>query len=178
MSMTRWDPWGEMVSLRDAMDSLVAESFIRPSGSSGIAGSSSALALDIREQGDDFVVTAPVPGMQPDDVEITVLGDSLRIRGERRDEHQEQGENDRWLFREQRYGTFERAVRLPSTVRADDANAEFKDGILTVTLPKAEEAKERRIQVRGSGSGQNEAREVPIESGNTAGNGKQDASAG
>lgn len=163
MSITRWDPWSETVSLRDAMDSLVAESFVRSAGQGG-ASSSSPLALDIREEGDDYVVTAPVPGMQPDDVDITVLGDSLRIRGERREERKQQGENSRWLVREQRYGTFERSVRLPSTVRADDANAEFKDGVLTITLPKSEETKERRIQVRNSASDQNEAHEVPIES--------------
>ncbi len=163
MSITRWDPWGDMVSLRDAMDNLVAESFVRPR-SEGTGGGAS-LALDIREQGDDYLITAPVPGVQPDDVEITVLGDTLRIRGERRESREEQREGNRWLLREQRYGMFERSVRLPSTIRADDAKAEFKDGILTVTLPKSEEAKERRIQVRGSGSGQKESQEVPIESG-------------
>jgi HSP20 family protein len=159
MSITRWDPWGEMVSLRDAMDSLVAESFVRPRGDSTSGGT--VLALNIREQGDNYVITAPVPGIQPEDVEITVLGDNIRIRGERREQREEQGENNRWLVREQRYGTFERSVRLPSTVRADDAQAEFKDGILTITLPKSEEAKERRIQVRG-GAG---SKDIPIESG-------------
>ncbi|HEV2108141.1 MAG TPA: Hsp20/alpha crystallin family protein [Thermomicrobiales bacterium] len=162
MSVSRWDPRGDMVSLREAMDSLVAESFVRPGQA---AGGSAALALDIREEGDNYIVTAPVPGMEPDDVEITVLGDSLRIRGERREKHEEQGQNNRWLVREQRYGVFERSVRLPSTVRADEANAEFKDGILTITLPKSEEAKERRIRVRGGSSGQNKPQEVPVESG-------------
>ncbi len=163
MSISRWDPRGDMVSLREAMDSLLAESFVRP-GQQGTGGSA-VLALDIREEGDNYIVTAPVPGMEPDDVEITVLGDSLRIRGERREKREEQGQNNRWLVREQRYGVFERSVRLPSTVRADEANAEFKDGILTVTLPKSEEAKERRIRVRGGSSGQSESQEVPVESG-------------
>jgi HSP20 family protein len=149
MSMTRWDPWGEMVSLRDAMDRLLSESFIRPRGetSSGTMGS---LAVDVREVGDNFEITAPIPGMSPDDLEITVLGDAVRIRGERRDQRQEGGEGHRWLMREQRFGAFERTVRLPSPVKADAANAEFKDGMLTISLPKTEEAKERRIPIQGS----------------------------
>jgi HSP20 family protein len=162
MSITRWDPWSDMVSLRDAMDRLLAESVVRPRGESG--GMTSSLAVDVSERGDDFVVTAPIPGVSPQDVEISILGDTLRIHGERREERQEGGEGQRWLIREQRYGSFERMVRLPSPVKADSANAEFRDGILTITLPKTEEAKERRIPVRG-GMGQGQAQDVPIEAG-------------
>ncbi len=160
MSITRWDPWDEVVSLRDAMDRLLAESVVRPRGEGG--GMTSSLAVDVREQGDDFVVTAPIPGVTPDDVEISVLGDTLHIRGERREQRQEGGEGQRWLLREQRYGAFERMVRLPSAVKADRANAEFRDGILTITLPKTEYAKERRIPVHGGRAG-NQAQDVPIE---------------
>jgi len=160
MSITRWDPWDEVVSLRDAMDRLLAESVVRPRGEGG--GMTSSLAVDVREQGDDFVVTAPIPGVTPEDVEISVLGDTLRIHGERREQRQEGGEGQRWLLREQRYGAFERMVRLPSSVKADRANAEFRDGILTITLPKTEEAKERRIPIHAGRAG-NQAQDVPIE---------------
>jgi len=149
MSMTRWDPWGEVVSLRDAMDRLLSESFTRPRGGEN-SGTTGSVAVDVREMGDNFVITAPIPGMSPDDVEITVLGDAVRIRGERREQREEGGEGHRWLMREQRFGAFERTVRLPSPVKAEAANAEFKDGMLTISLPKTEEAKERRIPVRGS----------------------------
>ncbi len=149
MSMARWNPWGEMVSLRDAMDRLLSESFIRPHGEAEITARGS-LAVDVHEEGDQFVVTAPVPGVSPDDVEISVLGDAIRIRGERREDRQEGGEGERWLMREQRYGAFERVIRLSSTVKAENAEASFKDGILTIMLPKSEEAKERRIPIRGS----------------------------
>ena len=161
MSITRWDPWGEMVSLRDAMDRLLAESVVRPRGETG--GMPSSLALDVREQNDDFVISTPIPGVKPEDVDISILGDTLRIRGERREERQEGGEGKRWLLREQRYGSFERTLRLPSAVKADQAQADFRDGILTITLPKAEEAKERRIPVR-AGAGGGQAQDVPIES--------------
>lgn len=150
MSITRWDPWGEAVSLRQAMDSLLQESIVRPRGSSGGGASAVTLALDIEERGDDFVITTPIPGMKPENVEISVLGDTLRIRAERRDERREEGEGKRWLLREQHYGAFERTVTLPSTVKADQANAEFTDGILTITLPKAEETKERRIPIQAA----------------------------
>jgi HSP20 family protein len=103
-----------------------------------------------------------VPGVAPDDVEITVLGDTLRIRAERRDEQQKGGEGQRWIVREQRFGAFERAVRLPTAVKADAAQAEFKHGVLTISLPKADEAKERKIPIgRGQSGGQ--STDVPIE---------------
>jgi HSP20 family protein len=157
MSITRGDPWGDMVSLRDAMDQLLTESVVRPSGGGG-----GGLPLDVSERGDEFVVTAPIPGVSPEDVEISVLGDTLRIHGERREERQEGGEGQRWLLREQRYGSFDRMVRLPSHVKASDANAEFRDGILTITLPKTDEAKERRIPIQAQG-GKDRAQDIPIE---------------
>ncbi|MGH2618614.1 MAG: Hsp20/alpha crystallin family protein, partial [Thermomicrobiales bacterium] len=73
MSITRWDPWSDMVSLRDAMDRLLAESVVRPRGE---GGGMSSLAVDVYEKGDDFVITTPVPGVVPDDVEISMLGDT------------------------------------------------------------------------------------------------------
>lgn len=168
MSITRWDPWGDMVSLRDAVDRLVSESFIRPA--EGGRAAPSTLAVDVREEGDDFVVTAPLPGVNPDDIEITVLGDVVRIRGERGEDRQEGGEGQRWLVREQRYGFFERAVRLPSPVKADSVEAEYRDGILMLRLPKTEEAKERRIPLR-SGAQSAQGQDIPISSqaGTTAG---------
>jgi len=161
MSISRWDPWGEMVSLRDAMERLLAESVVRPRGG-GASGGAATLALDVHEEGDDFVISAPAPGVSPDDVEITVRGDTVRIHGERRDQREEGGnEGQRWLMREQRFGSFERVIQLPSAVKAEAAHAEFKDGVLTVKLPKTEEAKERRIPVHGGQTGQ--PRDIPIE---------------
>jgi HSP20 family protein len=163
--MTRWAPFGEIVSLRDAMDRLMSESFIRPQGENS-GGTPGTLAVDVREEGDNFVVSAPIPGVAPDDVEITVLGDTLRIRGEQREERQEGGEGKRWLVREQRFGMFERLVRLPSPVKADAAKADFRDGVLTATLPKTEEAKERRIPVQaGQTNGQTQATAIDASSG-------------
>jgi HSP20 family protein len=160
MSISRWDPWRDMVSLRDAMDRLLAESFVPMRGEK--AGSAAALSVDVSEQGDNYVVTAPVPGVAPDDVEITVLGDTLRIRGERRESKEHQGEGQRWIMREQQFGAFERTVRLPTAVKPETAKAEFRDGVLMIMLPKTEEAKERRIPVN-AGASQQRAEEIPVE---------------
>jgi HSP20 family protein len=174
MSITRWDPFGDMMSLRDAMERLFAESVVRPqaTNSGGSGSGTSSLALDVHEQGDDYVVSAPIPGVNPDDVDITVRGDMLRIRGERREQHQEGGENKRYLMREQRFGSFERVIQLPSAVKADGAKADFKNGVLTITLPKSEESKERRIPVQG-GQQSGKAQEVPIESQSSSGSSNQ-----
>ncbi len=148
MSITRWDPWGDIVSLREAMNNLLEESFVRPRQGQGQPGAPAGLALDVQETPDAFVVTASVPGVPAEEVDITVLGDTLRIRGERRDERSEEGQGGRWLLRERRFGAFERTVALPTTVKADAATADFKDGVLTVTLPKKELAKPRSIKVQ------------------------------
>jgi HSP20 family protein len=160
MSSTRWDPWSEFVSLREAMNNLLEESFVsrprpgeeEPTGGERRAAAAqtaaSGLAVDIRESAEGYEVTASVPGVSPDQVEITVLGDRLRIRGERRDDAQERDPDGRWVLRERRFGAFERSVTLPSAVKADAATADFKEGVLTITLPKADEARPRAIPVR------------------------------
>ena len=149
MSISRWDPWGDIVSLREAMNNLLEESFVRPRQGAAGTGAAAGLALDLRETADAFVVTASVPGVDAADVNIPVLGDTLRITGERREDREQQGQEGRWILRERRFGAFERTISLPTSVKSDQATADFKDGVLTVTLPKAEEARPRSIPVRG-----------------------------
>lgn len=159
--MQRWDPWSDIVSLREAMNSLLEDSFVRARGGSPRMGGS--LAVDVKEKDDAFEIRASVPGVKPEDVDVSVLGETVRIRGQfeserRSDKDQAQKQNDgtesagghqgeRWIIRERRSGSFERAISLPSAVKSDDATAEFQDGVLTITLPKAEEAKPRSIPV-------------------------------
>ena len=149
MSITRWDPWTEAMSLREAMDSLLQESVVRPRGMGRGEGrvGGMELALDVEERGDAFVITAAIPGMKPENVDLSVQGDTLQIRAERQEERREEGEDRRWVLREQRYGTFARRLTLPSAVKADQAQAAFQEGMLTITLPKAAEAQTRRIPV-------------------------------
>ncbi len=150
MSITRWDPWGDIVSLREAMNNLLEESFVRPRPGIAGPGMASSLALDVKETPETFIVTASVPGVPPSDIDITVLGDTLRIRGHRKEDVEEATEGSRWLLRERRFGAFERTVSLPSVVNSDGATADFQDGVLTISLPKADIAKPRSIPVTGS----------------------------
>ncbi|GAB4534503.1 MAG: Hsp20/alpha crystallin family protein [Anaerolineae bacterium] len=146
--LIRWDPFGEMVSLRDAIDRLFEESFVRPLGDRPwLRGGPQALALDIYETDDNLVVEASLPGIKPDDVEISVVGNSLTIKGETEHE-EEKKEKGKYHFRERRYGAFQRTVSLPVEVNADKAEATFENGVLKLSLPKIEEAKPKRITVK------------------------------
>ena len=146
--LIRWDPFREMVSLRDAMDRLFEESFVRPFGGWPLLGGEArTLALDIYETDDDLVVEASLPGISPDEVDISVVGNTLTIKGEH-EEEAEKGEKGKYHCRERRYGAFQRTISLPVEVNANKAEAVFKDGILKLTLPKVEEAKPKRIEVK------------------------------
>jgi HSP20 family protein len=163
MSIQRWDPWRDIVSLREAMNSLLEESFVRPRpGTSQVAG----MPIDLRETDSGYVVEATLPGAKPEDVEISVLGDTLRISAQVHDTSEQSGE--KWLVRERRFGRFERALTLPMQVKSDAATADFRDGVLSISLPKAEVARPRSIQVRPStsasvGSGQQSGQPIEVE---------------
>ncbi len=146
MAIQLWDPFREVVSLRDAMNALLQESFVRPTGLFSQDGSA-VLPLDVSETDDEFVIKASVPGIRPEDVQITVQGDTLTIRGESQSEEEKNGE--RWHLRERRHGAFQRSLTLGTPVEADGAQAHYEHGVLTLTLPKAEAAKPRQIKVGG-----------------------------
>jgi HSP20 family protein len=145
----RLDPFREMMTLRDAMDRLVQQSFVRPSQLlASVRGE--ALALDVIDRGDAYEVRAALPGVRPEDVDVTVQGDQLTIRGETHAQQERSG--DTWLVREQRSGTLERSITLPGIVNSENAEARIENGVLTLHLPKAEETRPRRITVGSSGS--------------------------
>jgi HSP20 family protein len=151
MAIERWDPFREAVSLRDAMNTLLQDSFVRPGGMPGQAGYST-MPLDVGETENEFVVKAALPGVKPDDVQITVHGDTLTIRGECQAEEEKKGEQ--WHLRERRFGSFQRSVALATPVDSEKAQAHFEHGVLTLTLPKSEAAKPRQIKVNGASQGQ------------------------
>lgn len=144
MSIQRWDPWRDIISLREAMNSLLEESFTRPRA--GMAAMVSGMAVDLRETDDAYIVETVLPGATADDVQISILGDTLRVSAEIQENEEQQ--EARWLIRERRFGSFERTIALPSQVDAAGAEAEFNDGILKVRLPKSGEAQPQQIQVR------------------------------
>jgi HSP20 family protein len=134
-----------MLTLRQAMDRLFEESFVRPTrmweGQAELY-----LPLDIYTTKEAVVIRASVPGVNPDDVEITAEGGTVTIRGETK-APKEQGT---FLLQEQRYGPFARSIDIAIPVQADKAEAAFDNGVLTLTIPKAEEIKPKVIKVKSA----------------------------
>lgn len=151
MATQKWDPFRDMVSLRDAMNTLFDDSVVRGrSGAGGFFQVGNPMPLDVRETQGAYIVELVAAGAAPEDVNLSILGDTLRISATVRDREAREGET--WLVRERRFGSFERTVTLPAAVKADEATAEFDHGILRITLPRADVARPRQIPVRLGGS--------------------------
>jgi HSP20 family protein len=145
-NITRYNPYGELVTLRDAMGRLFEDSFVSPLTWRQLDGEMLNPAMDVHQTGDEIIVTASLPGLKAEDVDITITGQTLAIRGEFKAD--EKVERDQYLYRERRYGTFHRQVELPVRVQGDATTATFEDGVLTLRIPKAEEVKPRQIKVK------------------------------
>jgi HSP20 family protein len=143
-NLTRWEPVREMMTLREAMDRLFDDAFTRPLSLRD--GGWSTPAIDMYQTDNDVVVRAALPGFKAEDVQINVTGEVLTIRGEMKREEEQQ--EKAWHLREQRWSSFERSIALPTDVVPEKAQADFDNGILTITLPKAEEVKPKTITVK------------------------------
>jgi len=149
MVMQRWEPFKEMVTLRNAMDRLFEDSFVRPTTWWVEGDSRGALALDMYQTANEVVVKASLPGFRPEEVDISIVGDTLSIKAEHKEESEtREGE---YFLKERRYGVLSRVVNIPVNVKSDKAEALFENGVLTLTLPKAEEAKPKQIKVKAKG---------------------------
>jgi HSP20 family protein len=145
-SIIRWEPVRDLVSLRDAMDRLFEESFVQPwMGWSGL-GEEGKLALDMYQTKDAVVVEAPIPGVKPEDVEITITGDVLTIKAETKFE--EKVEKGNYIRQERRYGSFSRSIALPEGLDKGKAEAGFENGVLTISFPKTEEVKPKSVKIK------------------------------
>ena len=142
-NLTRWEPAREMMTLREAMDHLFDDAFTRPLS---LRDAWTVPAIDMYQTDDEIVVKAALPGIKAEEVQINVTGEVLTLKGEMKQE--EDKKEKAWHIHEQRYGSFERSIVLPTDVVADKAKAEFDNGILTITLPKADEVKPRTITVK------------------------------
>jgi len=148
----RPSPFGELLSLRQAMDRLFEESYVRPRGAWGAGGAEGAsLPLDVSTTADALVIEAALPGVRPDDVEITVEDGTLTIRGSSRQERRE-ADGD-VLVQEIRRGDVSRSLSLPNGLEPDRAEATFEDGILTLRIPRAEQVKPRQIRISPTTNG-------------------------
>ncbi|MBM4463195.1 MAG: Hsp20/alpha crystallin family protein [Chloroflexi bacterium] len=151
MTMMRWDPFKEMMSLRQAMDRLFEDSFVRrPHWWPALAEGALPLSLEMYQTASDVVVKAAVPGVKPEEVDISITGDTLTIKGERKEEKEVKEEN--YFLKEHVYGSYNRTIILPAPVQADKAEAVFENGILTLTLPKKEEVKPKQVKIKPKAS--------------------------
>jgi len=148
MAMSRWDPFRELSSIQNELNRLFGRTY-------GVEGGEELRAagwvppVDVAETQDRFVITTELPGLRSDDVEISVENPVLRIQGERRF-YEQKGEDDFHRI-ERRFGSFARSITLPSTADPDGIQASFDAGVLTIEVPKKDEAKPRKIQVRATG---------------------------
>jgi HSP20 family protein len=136
----RWDPFGEMASLRSVVDRLFDDA--RPAR----AAAEGFFPIDLYETADEVVVKASLPGVKPEDIDISVHGQVLTLKGESKEEHEEKGQN--FYRKERRTGTFLRQLTLPTEVDSAKAEAAVEDGVLRLTLPKAEANKPKQIKVQ------------------------------
>jgi HSP20 family protein len=144
MAIQRWEPFREMMTLRNAMDRLFDDSIVRPSVH--LYGPEVGVALDVYQTANDVIVKASLPGFKPEEVDISITGDTLTLKGEHREEKETKNEN--YLLQERSYGSFSRSITIPVEVKSEKAEASFEDGVLTLTLPKAEEVKPKQIKVK------------------------------
>ena len=144
-SLMRWDPFDGNLSLRNAVDRLFDDSIIRPD--LWVAASRRGdLAIDVYETKDNVVVKASLPGVKPEEIDVTITGNTLTLRGESKEENEVKEEN--FIRKERRYGSFSRSVTLPDGLKSDQADASFENGMLTLKIPKSEESKPKSIKVK------------------------------
>lgn len=143
MAIIRWRPLGEVDSFRREMDRMFDNFFVREDvGESSLTWYPS---VDIKETKDDFVLMAEVPGMSKDDIKINISENTLTIKGEKKEEKKEDDNNYHRV--ERRYGSFQRSFTLPTQIQGGKVKAAYKDGVLTITMPKKEEVKPKEIPI-------------------------------
>ena len=149
MALDRWDPFRDMMTVRDAMDRWLQQSI---SGTGQLLSNirPETIPMDVIERDDSFEVRASVPGVKPEDLEVTVQGERLTLRAESRANEQQRDEN--WLMREHRYGLMQRSITLPTAVSSDNAEARIENGVLILRLPKLQGGQARRIAVAAGSS--------------------------
>lgn len=143
MVLARWDPFGDLMTLRQAMERLFEDAWVLPSRI--FRAGTGYFPVEVAEREDHFTVKAVLPGIAPENLDVSVSGNLLTIRGELKQPEAEKQAT--WHYREIPYGRFERRITLPAEVQVDQAEAIYEHGILTLRLPKAEAAKPKRIQV-------------------------------
>jgi HSP20 family protein len=145
MAVVKWDPFRDLISIQDRMNKLFEQTLSRSRAEEGIAATTWTPAVDIYETPETIVMKAELPGLTRDDLDIQIRDNTLTLRGERRFAKDVQEEN--YLRIERAYGSFQRSFTLPTSIQQENVRAVFKDGVLELTLPKAEGAKPKKIAI-------------------------------
>lgn len=151
MTIVRYDPFRDLRTLQEEVNRLFSTNLTRAFGDEGIGRGAWAPSVDIYENKDQIVLEAELPGMKQEEFDLSIENNVITLRGERKFEKTD--ETDNYHRVERSYGSFTRSFTLPQTVSAEGATAEYNNGVLRVTLPKREETKARRIEVKGLDTG-------------------------
>jgi HSP20 family protein len=151
MNIIRFNPFAEVTSLRDQVNRLFDEvASPRSEGREGASPRMWAPLVDITETENEVVVTLDVPGVERDGIDVQLSGESLVVRGERKFARRE---GTSYVHLERLQGAFSRSFTIGVPVQPDRVSASYRDGVLTVTLPKAEAVKPRKVQIQSDGDG-------------------------
>jgi HSP20 family protein len=145
MAVVKWDPFRDLISIQDRMNRLFEQTLSRSRAEEGVSATTWTPAVDIYETAETIVMKAELPGVAREDIQIQINENTLMLKGERRfakDVHEEN-----YLRIERAYGSFHRSFTLPASVQQDKIRALFRDGVLELTLPKAEESKPKRVSI-------------------------------
>lgn len=148
MAIVRWEPFRDLLTTQDRFNRLFSDTFARTLGDDSVAQRAWTPAVDIFEEGDKLVMKAELAGVNPNDVEVRVEDKTLYLKGERKFEKEVKEENYHRI--ERSYGSFTRSFALPGSINADKVEAQYKDGVLTLTMPKREEAKAKTVKINVS----------------------------
>jgi len=144
-SFVRWDPFAGMTDLRREMDQIFGDFFGRTPPRMATTEAIWSPLVDIHETKEAFLLQVELPGLKQEDIQVSVEGDTLTLKGERK--HETEVKEDQYHRIERSYGRFERAILLPSVVDPERVKATYRDGVLEIQLPKKEEAKPKEIKV-------------------------------
>ena len=146
MSLMRWRPRHDLFTVRNEMNRLFDNFFTGwPEPRKGLLEGEWTPSIDVAETEDEITLTAELPGINQKEVDIAIADDVLTLKGEKKEENEVKEKNYHRI--ERSYGSFQRSVRLPTEVKTEEAKAAYKDGILTITIPKAEKTKPKQIKI-------------------------------
>ena len=145
MTIARFHPMPDVLTLREAMDRLFEDSFIRPTTWSGLPTGQIAVPVDLWDTPDAYHLRADLPGLTAEDIDINVTADTVSISGDVKG-HADVS-NEGWLRQERRFGKFQRAFSLPTQLESNKVEATFDNGVLTLVMPKAEAVRPKQIKI-------------------------------